>query len=288
MQEIALLGVGTMGAGLAATWLEKGFGVTVWNRTPGKAEALRGKGARIAASPREAAAGADVIVSMVANDEAAEAVWRGAEGALDGARPGAIAVEMSTLSPGFVRALAVAAGARSLGFLDVPVAGSRAAAASGQLVLFAGGAEETLEAARPALAAISKEIHLLGPVGAGVTWKLINNMLVAVQVAAAAEAVALAEKAGFDRATATALIGGGGLGSPLVRMKMPRMAALDFGNADFALRHMAKDLRYAGALAASVAARTPIAGAAASLYRDAEATGHGEEDFAAVLAAARD
>ena len=170
----------------------------------------------------------------------------------------------------------------------LPDAGRRlkAAAASGQLI-FAGGEAETLEAARPALAAISKEIHRLGPVGAGVTWKLINNMLVAVQIAAAAEAVALAEKAGFDRATATALIGGGGLGSPLVKMKMSRMAALDFGDPDFALRHMAKDLRYAGALAAEVAARTPIAGATAAVYREAEATGHGEEDFAAVLAAAR-
>jgi 3-hydroxyisobutyrate dehydrogenase len=287
MQTIALLGTGTMGAGLAANWLAKGFAVTVWNRTAGRAEALRDKGARVAGTPKDAAAGADFVVAMVADDGASKAVWLGPDGALGGAKPGAVAIEMSTLSPGFVRELAVAAKARGLGFLDVPVAGSKAAAAAGQLTLFAGGEAPTLAAARPVLDAVAKEIHLMGPVGAGVTWKLINNMLVAVQVAAAAEAVALAEKAGFDRTKATELIGGGGLGSPLVKMKMPRMAALDFGHADFALRHMAKDLRYADALAAGLAARTPIAAAAASVYGDAEATGHGEEDFAAVLAASR-
>ncbi len=154
-------------------------------------------------------------------------------------------------------------------------------------MLFVGGEAATLERVRPALEAISKEINHLGGTGAGTTWKLINNMMVAIQVAAAAEALALAERAGFDRAQVADLIAGGGLGSPLVKMKMPRMSGLAFDNPDFALRHMVKDLRYAGDLAASLGVSPDLAGAAAGYYTRAEAEGHGDRDFAAVLAALR-
>ena len=168
-----------------------------------------------------------------------------------------------------------------------PVGGSKAAAAAGQLVLFVGGEVATLDRVRPALEAISKEINHLGGTGAGTTWKLINNMVVAIQIAASAEALALAEKAGFDRARIADLIAGGGLGSPLVKMKMPRMSGLDFDHPDFALRHMVKDLRYAADLAASLGVTPDLAGAAAGYYARAEAEGHGDEDFAAVLAPLR-
>ena len=194
---------------------------------------------------------------------------------------------MSTLTPGWLHELAAAARQRGLEALDSPVGGSKAAAAAGQLVLFVGGEAATLERVRPALEAISKEINHLGGTGAGTTWKLINNMMVAIQVAAAAEALALAERAGFDRAQVADLIAGGGLGSPLVKMKMPRMSGLAFDNPDFALRHMVKDLRYAGDLAASLGVSPDLAGAAAGYYTRAEAEGHGDRDFAAVLAALR-
>jgi len=191
------------------------------------------------------------------------------------------------VTPGWLRELSTTARQRGLEILDSPVGGSKAAAAAGQLVLFVGGEAATLDRARPALEAVSREINHLGGTGAGATWKLINNMVVAIQIAASAEALALAEKAGFDRAQIAALIAGGGLGSPLVKMKMPRMSGLDFDNPDFALRHMVKDLRYARDLAASLGVSPDLAGAAEGYYARAEAEGHGDRDFAAVLASLR-
>src|SRR5271165_4448006 len=117
MQSIALLGLGATGAGMAANWLNKGFPLTVWNRTPGKAEAFAAMGARVAQTPREAAEDADVIVAMVSDDEASRAVWLGVSGALAGAKSGAICIESSTLSPDWVRELAGLAQARGCRFL---------------------------------------------------------------------------------------------------------------------------------------------------------------------------
>ena len=180
MQRVALLGLGTMGAGMAANWLAKGFAVSVWNCTPAKAQALAGWGASAtSATPREAAAGADFVFAMVADDAASRSVWLGADGALAGAKAGAVMVELSTLTPEWVRELGRHAQAKGFGFLDAPVGGSRQAAASGELRLFVGGEPQTYEAARPALAAVGSKMDLLGPVGAGATWKLINNQLAA-------------------------------------------------------------------------------------------------------------
>ena len=195
---------------------------------------------------------------------------------------------MNALSPEWVRELAREAAARGVAFLNAPVGGSKGAAAAGQLVFFVGGSAETLAAARPALEAVSGQIHHLGGTGAGATWKLINNVMVAVQIAAAAEGLALAEKAGFDRAQAAAVIAGSGTASPLVKMKMPRMAELDFASADFALRHMAKELRYAKALASDLGTTASLAEAAAGYYKRAEASGHADQDFAVVLKALRE
>jgi len=288
MRRIALLGLGTMGAGMASNWLAKGFELTVWNRTRAKAEPFAAKGARVADTPREAAADADLIVAMVSDDEASRAVWLGADGALAGAKPGAIAAEASTLSPDWVRELAAAALVQGLSFLDMPVGGSRDAAEGGNLVLFVGGDAETLEKVRPALEAISSAIHHLGGTAAGATWKLINNMMVAVQMAGAAEGLALAEKAGIDRRQAADIIANSGLASRVVKSKMPRMGALDFDNADFALRHMAKDLRYAQALAGELGMTPEMLKVAGGRYEAAEAKGLGDSDYAAVLHAVRE
>src|SRR5579871_5215165 len=128
MQRVAILGLGVMGGGMASNWLAKGFDVSVWNRTPAKAQALADKGAKVAATPREAATGADFIFAMVADDAASRSIWLGADGALTGAKRGAIGVESSTLTPDWVRELGRHAYARGCGFLDAPVGGSRQAA----------------------------------------------------------------------------------------------------------------------------------------------------------------
>ena len=282
MQRVALLGLGTMGAGMAANWLAKGFELSVWNRTSAKAQSLARKGASVAAAPREAAAGADFIFAMVADDAASRGVWLGAEGALAGAKSGAILVESSTLTPDWVRELGRHAQAKGCGFLDAPVGGSRQAAESGELRFFVGGEPQTYEAARPALAAVGSKMDLLGPVGAGATWKLINNQLAAAQIAALAEALEVAKKAGFRKEQISDLILGGAATSPIVKLKLPRMLEHDFERADFALNLMLKDARYAAALAQSLGAHTDMISGAAKAFARADAKGLGAKDIAAV------
>ena len=282
MRRVALLGLGTMGAGMAANLLSKGFDLTVWNRTRAKAQALEEKGARVAATPREAAEGADVVIAMVADDAASREIWLGYDGALSGARAGAVVVESSTLTPAWVRELAGHAQAAGCGLLDAPVGGSRQAAASGELTFFVGGDAATLEAARPVLAAVGHKINRLGPVGAGATWKLINNQLIAAQIAALAEALDVAEKAGFGREQIADLILAGAAASPIVKMKLPRMIARDFEATDFALYLMLKDTRYAAALAQSLGAPAYMVSGATRAFARAEAEGLGDKDFSAV------
>ncbi len=282
MQRVAILGLGVMGGGMAANWLAKGFEVSVWNRTSAKAQALADKGAKVAATPREAAQGADFIFAMVSDDDASRSVWLGADGALAGAKSGAIGVESSTLTPDWIRELASQAQAKGVGFLDAPVGGSRPAAASGELRFFVGGDAKTYEAARPALAAVGAKMDLLGPLGAGATWKLINNQLAAGQVAALAEALAVAKKAGFRDEQISELILGGAPASPIVKLKLPRMLAQDFEPADFALSLMLKDARYAAALAQSLGAPADVISGAVKTFARAEAKGLGAKDMAAV------
>jgi len=283
MRQIALLGVGTMGSGMAENWLKKGLSLAVYNRTRSKAEAFAAAGARVANTAREAAVGAELILAMVADEQASRDVWLGADGALAGAQQGAVLVESSTVPPEWVRELARLAGEQGCEFLDVPVAGSKAAAASGGLTLFVGGDPATLERARPALDAIGRQIVHLGPSGTGATWKLIHNMMLAVHVAAAAEAIALAAKAGFDPAQTAGLIANGPAGSFIVQMKMPRFSERRFDAADFALRHMLKDSRYALALGEKYGMRLDLVRAAAADYERADEMGFGDLDFAGVF-----
>ena len=283
MQRIAILGLGIMGGGMAANWLAKGFEVAVWNRTASKAQALAGKGAKVAATPREAATGANFIFAMVADDDASRSVWLGNDGALAGAKKGAIGVESSTLTPDWVRELGRHAEAKGCGFLDAPVGGSRAAAEGGQLRFFVGGDPQTYESARPALSAVGTKMDLLGPLGAGATWKLINNQLAAGQIAALAEALAVAKKAGFKDEQISELILGGAPASPIVKLKLPRMLAQDFEPTDFALNLMLKDARYAAALARSLGASAGMIEGAAKAFARADAKGLGAKDIAAVV-----
>lgn len=282
MRNITLLGLGAMGSGMAANWLAKGFNLTIWNRTRAKAEGLAAQGATLAATPREAATNADFVVAMVADDAASREVWLGENGALAGMKRGAIAIESSTLTPDWVRELAGKAQEHGCGFLDAPVGGSRQAAAGGQLTFFVGGDAATLEDARPALSAIGGKINHLGGVGAGATWKLINNLLIAAQSAALAEALKLAEKAGFDPPQTAALILAGAAASPIVQMKLPRMIAGSYDETDFALYLMHKDARYGIALAEALGAPKDMISGAAAAFARAEAKGLGAKDFAAV------
>ena len=188
MAKIALLGAGIMGQAMIRNFLSHGHDVTVYNRTIEKARPLEAHGAQVAATPKSAAAGADLIVSSLTNDEASEASWNGPDGALHAdLKPGVYAIEMSTVSLQWVARLNELAMAEGLHFLDCPVAGRPDVAEAGQLKIFAGGSAEDVDALRPVLASISKSVMHLGNVGSGITFKLIYNVMGAIQVAACAE-----------------------------------------------------------------------------------------------------
>jgi 3-hydroxyisobutyrate dehydrogenase len=287
MQKAALLGLGIMGQGLAGNLLNKGFELTVWNRTAAKAEVLTARGAKLADTPRQAAESAEVVITVVGDDAASRAVWLGADGALAGASPGAVLVECSTLSADWVRELAGLAAERGCDFLDAPIAGSKDAAANAQITLFAGGQAAALERARPALEAISRRVVHLGPTGAGATWKLIYNMMIAVQVAALSEGLALAEAAGLDMEQVVPLILNGATSSRIVQAKLPRMVERRYDDTEFALKWMQKDARYAVELAQAAGVPLQTAAAAIAVMQAAREKGLDEGDFAAVIEGVR-
>ncbi len=281
-QSVALLGLGTMGAGMAANLLKAGFRLTVYNRSRAKAEAFAAQGARVAETPADAVSGASVILSMLADDEASRAVWLGPDGALVAAANDAVLVECSTVSPAWIAELAEAVGRRSLQLLDAPVTGSRMQAAGGQLSFLVGGSEEALAIARPVLEAMSKEIVHLGPVGSGATMKLVNNFLCGVQAASLAEGIAWLERSGLDRDKAIDLLKRGAPGSPLLANLSTRMTSRDY-TVNFYLKLMSKDLQYAGDAAAASGVELTTAANARRLFEHATAQGYGEQDMSAVV-----
>ncbi len=289
MARIAVLGLGRMGRGMAGRLLEAGHDLVVYNRTPERAAELVAAGAGWAGTPREAAEEAEAVVAMVADDHASRAVWLGPDGALAAATaPGAFAIECSTVSHGWVLELADAATARGLRYLDCPVTGLPDAAAAGRLTLLTGGETDDLDAARSLLAPLATEVLHFGPVGAGTAYKLIVNLMGAVQIAGAAEGLAMAERAGLDLHQVARAIASGQAASPQVVRNSRRMA--DGGHeADVvfsgALRR--KDTAYGVALAASLALEVPFGMAALHGLEELLARGLGEQNESAVIEVAR-
>src|SRR5512138_2644499 len=190
MPRIAFIGLGRMGHGMAGRYLDAGFEVAVWNRSKAKADDLIARGARWAASPAEAAVGADAVVTMVADDEASRTVWLGKHGAAAGMKAGTLAIECSTVSHAHALGMARELRSRGLIYIDCPVTGLPEAAASGKLTLLVGADAADLEKAQPYLAPLCTTIRHFGAVGSGTVFKLINNLMGAVQIASLAEGVA--------------------------------------------------------------------------------------------------
>jgi len=280
--KVSVLGLGIMGAGMAGQLVAKGFEVTGWNRNPAKGASLARMGARIATTPAEAAGGADLVIAMLADDDASRSVWLGEGGALGAMRRDAIAVESSTLTIDWVRELAAAAQSRGVGFLDAPVTGSKAQAESGMLSFLVGGPVDLFERAKPALTAMSGSIAHLGPTGSGATMKLINNFLCGVQVASLAEALAMAERSGLDARQAAAVLGAGSPGSPLVKIVAQRMLDRAY-EPNFFVPLMAKDLAYARQAFARAGIDLRSADIAREAFLAAERAGFGEQDIASIV-----
>ena len=284
MLNVALLGLGIMGNGMARNLLKAGFPLAVYNRTRAKAEPLAALGATVSNSPHDAAAGADIVIAMVGDDHASRAIWLGEGGALAVAPAKAVLVECSTLSLEWVRELAGRCAALGLDFLDAPVTGSKEAAESGQLKLMAGGAAAALERARPALEAISTQIIHFGPSGAGALIKLVNNLMAATQVEVLAEGLNLAEQGGLDLAQVVPFLINAAPGSPVVKGKAQLMAARNY-DAQFALKWMHKDATYALRAADEFGVPMPTLAAAREVYQLAKGLGYGDQDFAAIFEA---
>jgi len=281
-ETIAILGLGTMGAGMASKLLDAGFSLTVYNRTAAKAQPLVDRGARLASMPAEAAIDADIVISMLADDAASREVWTGNDGALAAVAAGAIVIESSTVSPAWIAELAALAASYGAELLDAPVTGSRTQAETGQLNFLVGGSAHALQASTPALKAMSKQIVHLGPVGSGARMKLINNFLCAVQVASLAEGLAWIERSGLDRNEALAVLKTGAPGSPLLGAISERMVNQDY-QVNFLLKLMTKDLAYAEAEAALCRVDLKTAEAARTLFQNAIAKGFGDSDMASVI-----
>ena len=281
-EKVAFLGLGTMGSGMAANLLRAGFSLAVYNRTAAKAKPLIDAGARLASTPADAARGASIVISMLADDTASREVWLGKDGALATADKGAVLIESSTVSPAWIAELAVLVAQHGAQFLDAPVTGSRVHAESAQLSILVGGSEATLNAVKPVLQAMSKEILHLGPVGSGAKLKLINNFLCGVQVASLAEGLAWIERSGLDREKALAFLKTGAPGSPVFGMVSARMVSQIY-SVNFMLKLMAKDLLYAQNEAARCDLDLTTAKTARKLFEDAVTKGFGGEDMASVI-----
>lgn len=280
--SVALLGLGTMGRGMAANLLKAGFPLTVWNRTRTKAEPFATQGARIASTPAEAAKGAQLVIAILADDNASREAWLGKDGALAAAEPDAVLVDSSTASPAWIVELAAAAKARDLELLEAPVTGSRVQAEEGKLTFLVGGSEKTLDKVRPALEALSQKIVHLGPVTSGAKMKLLNNFLCGVQLASLAEGMVWLERSGLDRDQAIELLKAGAPGSPLLASMAYRMTK-DLETANFSLALLAKDMAYAHAAAEEAGVDLTTATNAKHLLDRAIAAGYGDKDMANVV-----
>jgi 3-hydroxyisobutyrate dehydrogenase len=278
MPRVAFIGLGRMGHGMAGRYLDAGFKVAVWNRSKAKADDLIARGAQWATSPEDAAIDADAVVTMVADDEASRAVWLGKDGAAANMKAGTLAIECSTVSHRHALDLARELRARGLIYVDCPVTGLPEAAATGKLTLLVGADAADLEKSRPFLAPLCTTIRHFGAVGSGTVFKLINNLMGAVQIASLAEGVAIAERAGLDMNLVAEALATGAVASPQVIRHSKRMVARDFSGASFtaALRH--KDAAYAVALADELLPGVPVSRAALAAYEEAKATAPDDDE----------
>jgi 3-hydroxyisobutyrate dehydrogenase len=281
---VGFIGLGSMGGGMAHRLLAQGHDVRVWNRTREKAEDLAAAGAIVAQTPRDAAIGADVVLLSVADGRALRTVTEGPDGAFAGLGPGAVLVNTSTVHPEQVRAFATRPETIGRRVVDAGVLGNADHAREGQLRIYAGGDADAVERCRPVLDDLAKEIVHIGPLGAGMELKLVLNLVMGLEMQALAEAAAFGVARGLDRAQVLQAIAGSGFSSPVMSFKARRMIAQRFGDADFRLTLMAKDLGLVADGAAELGLSLPMTAAACELHNAAVAAGLGELDCAAIVA----
>lgn len=278
---VGFVGLGIMGSRMAQRLLEAGEELVVYNRTPEKAEALAERGAQVVARPADAGKRADVLITMLADPTAVQAAAGGVNGFLAQLRPGTVWVDCSTTNPAFARRMGEQAGAFQIGFLDAPVMGSKDAAAGGQLVFLAGGEVSVLDVARPVLEKIGREVKHIGPTGAGIGLKLVNNYLLAQAVLAFSEALVFGESLGLERSLLLDTLLGSPVVAPYLTNKRRNFETGEFPTS-FPLKWMRKDLEMAAQTAYEAGAPMPLGGVAKEIYALASRHGLGEADYSAI------
>jgi 2-hydroxy-3-oxopropionate reductase len=278
---VGLIGLGLMGKPMGRNLLQAGFPLVVWNRTAARAEDLVSEGAKLAANPHETAAGADVLITIVSDPPALEEVLWGAQGAMEGLRRGSIYMDSSTISPVLARRVAAACGERGVDFLDAPVTGGDWGAKKGELVFMVGGKAEVLERAKPVLEVLGKKFFMLGPNGAGQTVKLAMNLILALEVEALAEALALATSAGVAGERLVEVMQSSMARAGVLDVKAPLMLKHEYA-ASFPLRLMHKDMRLALELAQQQGVTLPAAAAAYRTYSAVKDASQDDPDYSAV------
>ena len=283
MTTVGVVGTGRMGSAMARALRAAGLDVILHNRTAERAAALaKVLGCDTCASPAEAAARSDIVLTMLADDDAVLATWRGPNGLTAGARPETVLVDLSTVTPDTIRSLEADVRATGAGILDSPVSGSVTTAESGQLTLMVGGTEEDLKRARPALEPLAKTIVHVGPLGSGAAMKLAVNTVIFGLNEAVAEGLVLAEAAGVGRAMAYDIIAASAAGAPYLGYKRPAFVEPQTTPVAFSLDLAAKDLGLIHDLSDSVGLDLPQTGTNLEAIRDAAAALGGDADFSAV------
>jgi 3-hydroxyisobutyrate dehydrogenase-like beta-hydroxyacid dehydrogenase len=277
---IGFIGLGLMGRPMALNLLKAEFPVVIWNRTKSKTQELAKAGAKVASSAREAAAQADVLITIVSDPAALESVLWG-EGALEALRRGSVLVDSSTVSAALAKRISAEAAARGVEFLDAPVTGGTWGAEKGELVFMVGGEAATLKRVEPVLAAMGKKWFHLGPNGAGQTVKVAMNLILALQVQALAEALALVIGAGVPGENLVAVLQASMARAAVLDVKAPMILKRDY-TPSFPLRLMHKDLGLALDLANQIGVPLPACAAARETYSAVKGESKEDLDYAAV------
>lgn len=283
MAKLAFLGLGVMGFPMAGHLAAKGHQVVVYNRSAAKAQAWVEKhGGASAATPREAAAGADFVLACVGNDDDLRAICLGEDGAFAGMAKGAIFVDHTTVSATVTRELSAVASDEGLGFVDAPVSGGQAGAENGVLSIMCGGTEADYAAAEPVMAAYARICRRLGDSGAGQLAKMMNQICIAGLVQGLAEALAFGQKAGLDGEAVVEVISQGAAGSWQMVNRHKTMLAdqFDFG---FAVDWMRKDLKICLETADVIGASLPVTALVDQFYKDVQRMGGNRNDTSSLI-----
>ena len=284
LPALAFAGIGLMGLPMTRRLLAAGYPLSVWNRSPDKCLALLELGAQRAQTPAELCTDAGIVMLCLANTEVVREVVFGPGGIVEGARPGQLLVDFSSLEPAATRAMAAELEQRcGMRWVDAPVSGGTPGAEAGSLTIMAGGRAEDIERARPILAHLGQRLTRMGEVGAGQVTKICNQMIVACNALVIAEVVALAEQAGVDASLLAPALAGGFADSRPLQILAPQMASSQFEPVKWHVRTLLKDLDSAVKLSRELGSATPLSGLAAQLMRLHGSQGNLQRDPATLV-----